>query len=176
MAVRVKGFASPEAAALALGVALGEAQERLEKLAANDLVKATRLGSSLTPSGAEALEGLLAEEGLRDDADLRDCYTARFVDVDRRVKKLTTEWQHSPDHRVVDALIANHDKASSCLKKIGARAERYVPYKARLDACVSRLHEGDDTAFMSRSGENYHQVWWELHTDLLTTLGLERED
>ena len=49
------------------------------------------------------------------------------------------------------------------------------PYRTRLDVCVTRLSDGDQTAFTAVMAESYHTVWFEMHQDLLLTLGRERE-
>lgn len=192
MALRVQGLASRERAATALGTTSDDAAERL--LALNDLglveERTGRMsGFSVTSKGADALDELLVAEQLRGDPELTECYE-RFLQLNDRVLKVSSDWQvrrergielpndHSdPDYdaSVIDRLVELHDRARVCLDKMAVRAPRLAPYRARLDACVGRLLQGDQKAFTAPLAESYHTVWFELHQDLLLTLGLERE-
>lgn len=189
MALRVQGLAAPERAAAAAGLDDLTASARLEELERAELAKqrtGKRCGYMLTPAGAERLEELLAQEGLRTSERLTDAYE-RFMLLNERVLKVCSEWQlregdvpndHAdPDYdaAVIDRLTELHRR---CGKGVGAFAEhaaRYAPYATRLDDCVERLHAGDRTAFTAVMAESYHTVWFELHQDLLLTLGLKRE-
>jgi hypothetical protein len=178
MTLRVQGIASLERASVALGVDEAEGRERLAALVASELAaeRTGRLpGFTLTPTGLETFEKLLADEGLRTSQDLRDCYE-RFVTVDPLVKKVCSKSQIEGLDAALDDLLKLHDRAKACLRKIVKASPRYAPYLARLDACVDRLLGGDTGAFTKPLAESYHQVWWELHQDLLVTLGLEREE
>ncbi len=185
MALRVQGVASPERVQTATGedcvaklaalAAAGHASERTGRLS----------GFSLTPDGLEVLDKLIAEEGLRDNEGLKDCYDV-FLSINNRVLKVSSDWQmrdgapndHSDtiyDEEVIDRLAELNDRVRSCMRKMGACAPRLAPYGARLDSCLERVQAGDKSAFTAPLAESYHTVWFELHQDLLLTLGLERE-
>ncbi len=193
MALRVQGVSPAPRAATAMGTTPDEAAAKLG-VATNDGLAMERNGRvsgfSLTPAGTEVLEKLLAAEGLRHDTDLHECYE-RFLRLNKRVLKLSSDWQvrregrveiandHSDpeyDGRVIDTLVELHDRARVCLDKMAGRAPRFGPYRVRLDECVERLLAGDERAFTAPLAESYHTVWFELHQDLLLTLGLEREE
>jgi hypothetical protein len=178
MTLRVQGIASPERAGAALGVSPNEARSRLASLVSADLAsqRTGRLsGFTLTPSGLERFEKLLAEEGLRNSESLCACYD-RFMTIDPVVKQLSSKWQLEKHLAVIAELAELHDKVRVCMRKIAACAPRYEPYLQRLDAVLERLVDGDESAFTKPLAESYHQVWWELHQDLLLTLGREREE
>jgi DNA-binding PadR family transcriptional regulator len=190
MAMRVQGLASPERAAVAAGLDESTTLECLAVLEADELAKhrpgAKRSGYMLTPAGAERLGELLVDEGLRKCEVLRDCYE-RFTLLNERILKICSEWQlrdddvpndHSDpsyDAAVIDRLSELHRRSAKCVAALGERASRYSPYSVRLDRCVERLCTGDHDAFTAVMAESYHTVWFELHQDLLLTLGLERE-
>jgi hypothetical protein len=192
MALRVQGVASVVRAAVSVNLSADATSARLVALNDDGLAveRTGRVaGYSITPEGVEVLEKLLADEGLRGDTELTDCYE-RFLLVNQRVLEVSTHWQvrsdggvetandHSdPDYdaSVIDRLCELHDRARMCLGKISKRAPRFAPYRVRLDGCIDRLHEGDGSAFTSLLAESYHTVWFELHQDLLLTLGIERE-
>jgi hypothetical protein len=187
MALRLQGVATPERVASALGIDGGDATDRLGKLAADDLAKERTgklAGFSLTEAGVARFGELLADEGLRGSDALGDCYD-RFLMLDGRVKKVCTDFQVRPDgtpndHKdtfydgeVLQRLYELHDRARTCLDKIAEVTPRYAIYAARLDAVVERLRGGDRAAMNAPLAESYHTIWFELHKDLMWTLGRE---
>jgi pyruvate,orthophosphate dikinase len=193
MALRVQGVAPAERVAAAMDCHSEAAAARLAALCADELAveRTGRVaGFALTPDGSEALSRLLGAEGLCAHHALTECYE-RFLGLNKRVLEVSSDWQvrrdggveiandHSdPDYdsSVIDRLAELHDGAKVCLSKIAAFAPRFAPYKLRLDRCVERLFEGDRRAFTAPLAESYHTVWFELHQDLLLTLGLKREE
>lgn len=193
MALRVQGISPSDRAAVAAGIDIDEAEERLTRLVDDGLAtfrdKGRVQGFTLTSAGTEALDGLLTDEGLRGDEELLDAYD-RFLLVNQRVLRVCSDWQvrreggveepndHSDpsyDASVIDRLVELNGSARTVLDRKAARAERFGTYRARLDTCVERLVDGDTKAFTAPLAESYHTVWFELHQDLLLTLGLERE-
>lgn len=192
MALRVQGIASVERVAVASGASVEEAVSSLEALKNNGLAdeRSGRVsGFTLTAMGAEAIDQLLAAEGLCGDPELTECYE-RFMLINERVLKASTDWQirrdggveTTNDHcdprydaSVVDRLCELHARAKRCVDAMACRVPRFAPYGTRLDHCVERLCEGDHSAFTGLLAESYHTVWFELHQDLLLTLGLQRE-
>jgi hypothetical protein len=193
MALRVQGIASAERAAVAAGTDPDAAASQLAALAERELVSERTgrvAGFTLTPQGIEKLDEFLVSEGLRGHEGLTDCYE-RFLGLNKRVLRVSSDWQirreggtempndHTDpdyDESVIDRLAEIHVRASDCLAGVGACAPRFAPYQARLDSCVERLRNGDRSAFTAPLAESYHTVWFELHQDLLLTLGLERQE
>jgi hypothetical protein len=165
---------------------------RLEAAAAEGLAveRTGRVGGfTLTAEGSARLDELLVAEALRGDEELKQGYE-RFLMLNDRVLRACSDWQvkrehgiespndHSdPDYdaSVIDRLSDLHERAKAVVDQLAARAPRYAVYRARLDDCAQRLQQGDRTAFTAPLAESYHTVWFELHQDLLLTLGLERE-
>jgi hypothetical protein len=56
-----------------------------------------------------------------------------------------------------------------------AVAPRLAHYPQRLSAALARATAGDSRAVAHPLDDSYHQVWFELHEDLLSLLGLARE-
>lgn len=193
MALRVQGVCPAERAAVATGIAVEDAQGRLAGFVENGLAteRTGRVaGFALSSGGAEALDTLLAAEGLRGDAELLDAYD-RFLLLNQRVLKVCSDWQvrreggieepndHSDpsyDAAVIDRVAELNGSANAWLGGVADRAPRYASYRARLNDCVERLLAGDGKAFTAPLAESYHTVWFELHQDLLLTLGLKREE
>jgi hypothetical protein len=57
---------------------------------------------------------------------------------------------------------------------LGALLDRFGRYEDRLSAAVARVEAGDHDWFTKPLIDSYHTVWFELHEDLLSTLGKER--
>ena len=189
MALRTQGLASVPRAAVAAGLDEDVTAETLTGFADSGLAKLREgrlTGFMLLPPGTARLDELLVEEGLRSSDHLCDCYD-RFMQLNTRVLKVCSEWQlrdedvpndHSdPDYDadVIERLGELHRRSAKCVGTITECASRYLPYGSRLDVCVSRLESGDHAAFTAVMAESYHTVWFELHQDLLLTLGRERE-
>ena len=47
-------------------------------------------------------------------------------------------------------------------------------YRPRLEQAYDRLRNGDADAFTGVSCGSYHDIWMELHQDLILTLGIDR--
>ena len=189
MALRTQGLASVTRAATAAGIDRDVAAELLNGLADAGLAKLRERRSSgymLMPAGTRRLDELLALEGLRAHGGLCASYE-RFMQLNARVLRVCSDWQlraddvpndHAdPDYDadVIHRLHELHMRSAKCVGTIAACATRYAPYGSRLDACIERLEAGDHGAFTAVMAESYHTVWFELHQDLLLTLGLERE-
>ncbi len=193
MALRVQGIAGAERASAALGVDAEAAAQGLAALAGAELAteRVGRIaGFTLTPTGSEKLDKLLAEEGLRASEAMSDCYD-KFILLNNRVLKVSSDWQvrtdggteqandHSDaayDDSVIQRLVELHARATKCVAGLSDCAQRYATYGTRFDACIERLLAGDRKAFTGVMCESYHTVWFELHQDLLLTLGLKREE
>jgi DNA-binding MarR family transcriptional regulator len=144
---------------------------------------------SLTPAGRTEHRRLAAEEldvsGARPVVE--DAY-ARFQAVNKEFLQLFTDWQvrsesplelndHSDeayDRAVVDRLSAAHASAWPITDDLGAHLERFAGYTSRLGAALDELRAGDLDWFTGPLVDSYHTVWFELHEDLMATLGLER--
>jgi hypothetical protein len=193
MALRVQGISGAERASAALGTSPEDAGRRLSALVDSGLAteRTGRLaGFTLSPVGMTTLDELLADEGLRSSTDLKDCYE-RFMQLNPRVLKVSSDWQvrreggidtpndHTDaayDEEVIERLCSLHSRTCTCMAMITEAAPRFGTYGPRFDACVERLRSGDHSAFTAPLAESYHTVWFELHQDLLLTLGLEREE
>ena len=176
MGVRVVGFATPEKLAVILGSNAIDAASRLAALVEAGSVQESKIGARMTPAGVEELERLIVEEGARTSGELEGCY-ARFTTIDPLVKKASVTSQDNFEEGV-DQLLTVHDRAKGCVRKIATCVPRYEPYRTRLDSAVERIVAGDKKSFTASQfpPDSYHQAWWELHTDLVTTLGVEKED
>jgi hypothetical protein len=148
-------------------------------------------GWSLTDTGRMENERQLAAElGQVGGHDVvREVYR-EFLPLNERLQQACTNWQLRPtaddplafndhsdpawDRRVVDELSALAHTLTEVSGEIGAVLDRLRGYDTRFGAALDRVLAGDHS-WVDRSGaDSCHTVWFELHEDLIATLGLVR--
>jgi hypothetical protein len=189
-ALRVKGFAETDVLAEVTHLDDVTVVRALEGFAADDLVKRRQgvevSGWVLTPQGRAEHEKRLAEEldatGARPEVERR---YAEFIALNGQVLQVCTDWQlrdgvvndhvdRGHDAEVVDRLEELHDRARPVLDGLTGVLPRFGGYRDRLATAVERVRSGDRDWFDKPLIDSFHTVWFELHEDLLATLGLER--
>nr|WP_206443110.1 hypothetical protein [Candidatus Protofrankia californiensis] len=181
---RLKGRLTPETAAVFVG---DEGQALLQELEARGLLKAGAAGARLTPEGRERLASLLGEEREAAGAGALTGLYAEFDEPNHALKEVVTAWQLRPggtvndhsdadyDREVLGRVEAVHAVAAPLVERIAAEVPRLATYSRRLAAALARL-DADHRFLANPLVDSYHQVWFELHEDLLGLLGLDRED
>ncbi|GHE98164.1 MarR family transcriptional regulator [Streptomyces fumanus] len=184
----LKGTAPADLLAAGLRLGAEDARAELEKLRADGLAThVERRGLwRVTPEGRQRHAALLDEDltgGARDR--LRPGYE-RFLPVNDRFKELCTRWQlrdgTANDHtdpgydaaRVAE-LGAVHEETTPIVAELAAVRPRFARYADRLTGALDRLRGGETKAFTGVLCDSYHDVWMELHRDLLLCLRIERE-
>lgn len=193
LALRLTGLAEPADVAARTGVDEAAVRSMLDGAAADGRVRyreGTFHGWALTPTGRRDVEARLAAEldgaGLRSALD--DTY-GRFRDLNGTLLALCTAWQlrdvggqpmvneHDDpgyDAGCIEQLVELNGKAEPVVDDLGHALERFGPYPGRLRTALDRVQAGDVEWFTSPGVDSYHTVWFELHENLLATLGLER--
>ncbi|MGQ0431557.1 MAG: MarR family transcriptional regulator [Microthrixaceae bacterium] len=191
--LRLKGFADVAAVSDTVGVPKPEASAHLQQLVDDQLAvhRDGRLsGFTLTSAGRVAHARLLSDELDAHDvrAPVKAAY-ARFLGLNVKLLEVCTAWQlrdvdgestlndHTDpayDDAVISELGALHDLVSPICEDLAASLARYGHYGPRLAHAVSRVRAGDGEWFAKPMIDSYHTVWFELHEDLLATLGIER--
>ncbi|MEY2423569.1 MAG: hypothetical protein QOI95_3636 [Acidimicrobiaceae bacterium] len=188
--LRLKGFAEAADVAALVGLEPAGVITELEQLKAEDLVlyREGRLtGWALTPAGRKAQEQCLQAElqacGARDA--VFDAYK-RFLDLNNDLLGICTAWQmkdeatindHADaayDQGVINRLHELHEKVEPIITDLEAVLDRYCGYRGRLEASLTKLRGGQPEWFTKPLIDSYHTVWFQLHEDLLNTLGIER--
>ena len=188
--LRLKGFAEADHVCALVELDATTVQGELERLQADGLVlyRDGRLtGWALTAAGRAEQEARLKREldacNARDR--IRDAYK-RFLDLNNDLLGVCTAWQmkdeatindHSDasyDREVIAQLVDLHRKVEPILTDLEATFERYRGYRPRLEAALARLDAGENEWFTKPLIDSYHTVWFQLHEDLLNTLGIER--
>lgn len=190
-ALRVKGLASDELVAALSGLPSQEVGRVLADLGGSGLVvrrEGRFAGSMLTADGRQAHLPLLAEDVAppATQAALETCY-AGFLPLNGEFKRICGDWQVRQDTKepndhgdadydrsVVGQLAEVHDRAVVVLAPLADALARFGAYPARLAAALERIRGGDNGAFARPMADSYHDIWMELHQDLLLSLKRER--
>jgi len=188
----IKGFATPGALGMATGVDVDGVEAALRAFERDGWVAYLdgRLqGWRPTPLGREVHRGLVVGSLAPVDASVRAWYD-RFSELNAELKQLCTDWQlratagkppvpndHTDpayDAGVIDRLRALHRQADAECTAVERSFPRAARYRARLSAALAAVEAGDRDRFTKPMHESYHDVWMELHQDLLISLGRER--
>jgi len=78
------------------------------------------------------------------------------------------------DAALVGRLIDLDRTVQPLVAELGSAIERFGRYGGRLAFARSRIESGDADWFTGAMIESYHTGWFELHQDLLATLGIDR--
>jgi hypothetical protein len=188
--VRLKSFAPVEVVAAVADLPVDDVGKHLDDLQTHGLVtyREGRLtGWALTAAGRAEQERLLAAEleafGCR--SVVEDAY-ARFLELNPELLTVCTAWQMKDDatlnahddedydRGVVGQLSELHGRVEPVLGDLQEELDRYHGYRPRLRNALERLRRGESEWFAKPMIDSYHTVWFQLHEDLLNTLGIER--
>jgi DNA-binding IscR family transcriptional regulator len=191
--LRCLGFASAARVADVVGVPPADAESELIDLGVAGLVTHERGefgGWGLTEAGRAHDAAHVAEELAASGADaaVRSAYDD-FVVLNPELLDLCTAWQlrtrdgvptandHSDadyDSRVIARLVAFDERAEEVCGRLAAALGRFASYSRRLDHALRRVVAGEHD-YVADAMESYHSVWFQLHEDLLVTLGIPRD-
>lgn len=187
-ALRVKGFATVATIAEVADLPAGLVDEHLAGLQQREwaMFREARQLWQLTPVGREEHRISLAEDvgTLRTTHDLGEPYRV-FLSLNERFKQLCGDWQlfsgepndHSNaayDADVVQRLQQLNVDAQPVVERMGEVLARLAPYAPRLAQTCQRVLKGETNMFTGVMCGSYHDVWMELHEDLILTQGIDR--
>jgi hypothetical protein len=187
-ALRIKGFVSCEAVTELVGLPENDVEDLLFGMQDSGLAqfKEARNIWSLTKDGREAhplaLQADASRPGFREG--LGASYH-EFLEHNESFKALCGDWQlrngepndHSDpayDKPVIARLHTLNDGAQKICTSIGEVAERFADYGPRLNRSLTALNGGNVKMFTGVMCNSYHDVWMELHEDLILTQGIDR--
>lgn len=190
-ALRTKGMAEVDALARAAGLSAEQVAASLDQLGEQGWVRyrdgKRAQGWMLLGEGRAEAERLAAAEieepGLR---SLVQGHYESFRVLDPELKEACTNFQVKQDQTLNDHTDSDYDAAVIArLGEINRRVQpilvgladalnRFGHYGPRLDFALQQVMGGDINWFTKPSLDSYHEVWFELHEDLLVTLGIDR--
>jgi hypothetical protein len=186
--LRIKGFVTVENIAELAGLPEDDVLAHLKAMQEDGHAnfRETRGLWQLTPDGREAYVTALEEDvcrpGFREG--LAEKYH-RFLEMNELFKALCADWQlrdgqpndHSDvayDEACIKRLAALDDEAQPICCAFAEVAKRFEGYAARLTGSRIALEAGDQRMFTGVMCGSYHDVWMELHEDLILTQGIDR--
>jgi hypothetical protein len=192
--MRCIGVAGGDRVATAAGMGIGETLIHLQSLSERGLVVLDHGpfgGWGLTKSGRIADQESVGIEldivGARDQ--VRSGYES-FLGLNAALLQTCGHWQmrklgdihtvndHTDsdyDAKVLSRLVRIDTSAQRICSDLASRLMRFSVYGDRLATALERAL-GGHTAYVTDSLDSYHIVWFQLHEDLLVTLGISREE
>jgi hypothetical protein len=194
-ALRLVGMADCAAVARRFSLDASVVEEQLLDDESRGWVQRVRFADlrawSLTIAGRLEGERLLAEEldrsGARDE--VAGAHT-HFLPLNTRFLRAVTDWQlrsepldrlvpndHTDprwDDRVLATVRSVGRSLESIDERLGATLHRFTGYSARFTSALAQVERGRLTWLDEPAIASCHTVWFQLHEDLLATLGIER--
>ena len=186
-ALRIKGFAKVDMVADIADVSVADAEGHLKDLLAREhaMFREARSLWQITPAGKEAhREALAVDSPASVTAALHGAYET-FLGINTAFKELCGDWQlrdgqpndHSDaayDKAIVERLVAMKDESVPVVSAMADVLGRLAPYVPRLESTAKRVVAGEQNMFTGVMCGSYHDVWMELHEDLILTQGIDR--
>ncbi len=192
--LRCIGVASEERVVTASDAGRNDTAARLRNLSVQGLVALDPGpfgGWGLTDQGRtteqESVRIELDLTGARDH--VRKPYES-FIELNPKLLQVCSDWQmrrlgeypvlndHADtdyDAGVLSRLMRIDEAAQRICVELANRLTRFGVYRLRLSSALERALTGDN-AYVADSLESYHTVWFQLHEDLLVTLGISRDE
>lgn len=194
-ALRLRGMAEAEAVAQRFGLDPAATEEFLRDAEARGWTQhATFAGTGgwfLTDRGRAENEHQLKAElaATGRESDVWSAYH-EFLPLNARLLKACTDWQLTPaaDGRLLPNEHTDPARDAGVLQELGRLAQELAPLLGKLSSVLARF-QGYDTRFAealarARAGQHEwvdhtdvdscHRVWFELHEDLVASLGIDR--
>ena len=190
--LRLKGFVEARTLADFLGLEVATVDRCLRDAEARGFTQfrdGSRSGWSLTADGRRANDRMLADEldAARRRTDLERRYRS-FLELNREMLAVCTRWQvkdqknqvlndHADeeyDAAIVSDLGKIHEAVQPICAELGVWFDRLGSYGPRFETALAQLRSGEKDWFTKPTIDSYHTVWFELHEDLLVTLGIDR--
>ncbi len=190
-ALHIKGFATPEALAPVVLSSPSAVTPMLELMHQEGLLKMMGEMYQLSEEGRVKGESLMERDRAEWSVDRAGTALDDFIALDGRMKRVVTSWQmrevdgeqvmndHSDkghDQRVLDELMALHAEALEWLAPLTEELGRLDVYRTRLERAAERISSGEHDFIASPRIDSYHNVWFELHEDLIQLAGRTREE
>jgi hypothetical protein len=186
-ALRIKGFASAETVAEVAGVSAREAETHLADLLAREwaVFRENRGWWQLNPVGKDEHKLALQVDVPSPVAGALSRDYRSFLTLNDQFKIVCTDWQlrdgdpndhldEEYDTEITDRLAVLHETAKPVVVSMASILDRLSPYPERLNAALGRLYAGNLKMLTGVMCNSYHDVWMELHEDLLLTQGIDR--
>jgi hypothetical protein len=186
-ALRIKGFARVDTLADMTELDVAAVESHLRAMSDNEwaMYREARSLWQLTPQGRQAhVDALAADLRGVDVSALAPLY-ASFLVLNEAFKQLCGDWQlrdgevndHSDlayDRAVIGRLVDLHTESQPILGRMSEVVPRLRTYSPRLAATCDKVSDGVHQMFTGVMCGSFHDVWMELHEDLILSQGIDR--
>jgi pyruvate,orthophosphate dikinase len=187
----IKGFVTTDALAEIFGVSEDAVGAALDGLVADGLVLLAGPMFQLTDDGKSVADELNATDQQSWGLDHATAALDSFLEIDGRMKEIVTAWQMKQidgevvlnDHSDADydtAVLADFAAlaadADGWLAPLTNGLARLALYGTRLSRAAGLVAGGDHQYIASPRLDSYHNIWFELHEDLILLAGRTREE
>jgi predicted ArsR family transcriptional regulator len=187
-ALRLKGFAKADTIAEVADLPQVVVEEHLSTLEQREWAafREARQLWQLTALGRDEYQLSLLEDvgGAQLLDSLSGPYEA-FLAIDEQFKALCSDWQlrdgepndhldEAYDAVVLQRLVDLNVVAAPVVEALGDVLVRLAAYGPRLARTCQRVVKGETRMFTGVMCGSYHDVWMELHEDLILTQGIDR--
>jgi pyruvate,orthophosphate dikinase len=188
--LHIKGFATPGGLAPVVLSNPATVAPLLESMNDEGLLKMMGEMYQLSEEGKNLGERLMEEDRSNWSTEGATAALDDFLDLDGRMKEIVTSWQmrevdgepvlndHTDegyDKAVLDELVKLHAEATDWLAPLIPELQRLDTYRIRLIRAAEEIAEGNHSYIASPHIDSYHNIWFELHEDLIQLAGRTRE-
>ncbi|KGA11299.1 MAG: hypothetical protein GM46_4015 [actinobacterium acAcidi] len=186
-ALRIKGFSKSDTLAEIVALDVDIVEKHLQDLQAEEMAMFREARSlwQLTPTGRAAHPEALAKDIAGLDLDSLKPHYHNFLEINDTFKHLCGDWQlrdgapndHSDakyDKEIIQRLMKLHGNAEPIVSTMATIVPRLSPYVPRLDSTCKMVVGGANNMFTGVMCGSFHDVWMELHEDLILTQGIDR--
>jgi phosphoenolpyruvate-protein kinase (PTS system EI component) len=182
--LRVRGFVTPDGFRESVG---SYPSDILAALVADGKVRhiEKRDMYGLLPPGKEYQASLLDRYAGPDVQAALHAHYESFLELNETFKQLCTDWQMRGDQQndhsdaaydadVIGRLVALNIKSRPTLDGFAGALARMARYARRLDEALAKLEGGAPNMFTGVMCGSYHDIWMELHEDLIVLQRIDR--
>ena len=191
--LRIRGFVELSEIVISTRLKVEEVESHLDSFKENNLVnyREGRIeGWMLTQEGRGRSQQLVTSElessGFREEinSNYQD-----FLSSNQKFLSLCTDWQlrtvngeqeindHSDttyDEEVITRLVDINNEIQPVCKSLADSLNRFEGYSRRFSEALHKVQNNESEWFTKPMIDSYHTIWFELHENLLVTLGIER--
>jgi hypothetical protein len=186
-ALRIKGFSKSDTLSEIVALDVDVVEKHLQELQGEEMAMFREARSlwQLTPAGRAAHPEVLAKDIAGLDLDSLKPHYHNFLEINDTFKHLCGDWQlrdgapndHSDakyDKEIIQRLTKLHGNAEPIVSTMATIVPRLSPYVPRLDSTCKLVVGGANNMFTGVMCGSFHDVWMELHEDLILTQGIDR--
>ena len=191
--LRIRGFVELSEIVISTRLKVEEVESHLDSFKENNLVnyREGRIeGWMLTQEGRGRSQQLVTSElessGFREEinSNYQD-----FLSSNQKFLSLCTDWQlrtvngeqeindHSDtayDEEVIARLVDINSEIQPVCESLADSLNRFEGYSRRFSEALHKVQNNEPEWFTKPMIDSYHTIWFELHENLLVTLGIER--